>query len=143
MRRDGTRNLMAAAKAAGARRAIVQSAAFVYARGEGPRHESDPLDHDAPGVRALTVAGVAALEKAALGTPPVSGIVLRYGYFYGAGTWYDAPARAPSIHIDAAAHATLLALERGSSGVYNIADDDGVVSIAKARAELGFDPTMR
>ena len=93
--------------------------------------------------RALTVAGVAALEKAVLGTPPVAGIVLRYGYFYGPGTWNETASRPPSIHIDAAAHAALLAAERGTSGIYNIAEDDGAVSIAKARAELGFDPGMR
>jgi nucleoside-diphosphate-sugar epimerase len=143
LRRDGTRNLMAAAQAAGARRVIAQSIAFVYAPGTGPRHESDPLDLAAEGVRALTVAGVAALEKAVLGTPAATGIVLRYGYFYGPGTWNAAAPRPPSIHIDAAAHAALLALERGSGGIYNIAEDDGAVSIAKARAELGFDPTMR
>jgi hypothetical protein len=37
----------------------------------------------------------------------------------------------------------LLALTRGAAGIYNIADDDSVVSIAKARAELGFDPRFR
>jgi nucleoside-diphosphate-sugar epimerase len=122
---------------------IAQSIAFAYAPGQGPRHESDPLDLAAEGPRALTVAGVIALEKAVLDTPPLAGIVLRYGYFYGPGTWYEAAPRPPSIHIDAAAHATLLALERGKAGIYNIAEDDGAVSIAKARAELGFDPAMR
>jgi nucleoside-diphosphate-sugar epimerase len=143
LRRDGTRNLMDAARAAGAKRVIAQSIAFVYAPGPAPRCESDPLDLSAEGVRALTVAGVAALEKAVLGTPPVAGIVLRYGYFHGPGTWNEAATRPPSVHIDAAAHAALLALERGQPGIYNIAEDDGAVSIAKARAELGFDPTMR
>jgi nucleoside-diphosphate-sugar epimerase len=143
LRREATVNLMAAAKAAGARRVIAQSIAFAYAPGQGPRHESDPLDLAAEGPRALTVAGVVALEKAVLDAAPLAGIVLRYGYFYGPGTWYDAAARPPSIHIDAAAHATLLALERGKAGIYNIAEDDGAVSIAKARAELGFDPAMR
>lgn len=143
LRRDGTRNLMAAAQAAGARRVIAQSIAFAYASGAGPHHESDPLDLSAQGVRALTVAGVAALERAVLGTPPLTGIVLRYGYFYGPGTWNESAPRPPSVHIDAAAHAALLALERGTAGIYNIAEDDGAVSIGKARAELGFDPTMR
>jgi nucleoside-diphosphate-sugar epimerase len=143
LRRDGTRNLMMAAKAASARRVIAQSIAFAYAPGAAPRHESDPLDLSAQGVRALTVAGVAALEKAVLGTPPLAGIVLRYGYFHGPGTWNETAPRPPAIHIDAAAHAALLALERGSAGIYNIAEDDGAVSIAKARAALGFDPTMR
>ena len=143
LRRDGTRNLMIAAKEAGARRVIAQSIAFAYAPGAGPRHESDPLDLGAEGVRALTVAGVTALEKAVLGTPQLGGIVLRYGFFYGPGTWNEKAPRPPSIHIDAAAHATLLALTRGAPGIYNIAEDDGAVSIAKARAELGFDPTIR
>jgi hypothetical protein len=34
-------------------------------------------------------------------------------------------------------------MTRGAAGIYNIADDDGVVSIAKARAELGFDQHFR
>ncbi len=71
-------------------------------------------------------------------------IVLRYGLLYGPGTWSEAgPARKPALHVDAAAHAAMLALTRGAPGVYNIADDDGVVSIAKARDELGFDPHVR
>ena len=44
---------------------------------------------------------------------------------------------------DASAQAALLALTRGSTGIYNVADDDGTVSIAKARKELGFDPAFR
>ena len=46
-------------------------------------------------------------------------------------------------NLIAAAQAAQLALTRGAPGVYNIADDDGVVSIAKARAEFGFDPRYR
>ena len=52
-------------------------------------------------------------------------------------------ARAPALHVDAAAHAALLALTRGEPGIYNVADDDGAVSIAKARVELSFDPDFR
>jgi hypothetical protein len=37
----------------------------------------------------------------------------------------------------------LLALDRGTPGIYNIAEDDGAVSIVKARAQLGFDPAIR
>ena len=54
----------------------------------------------------------------------------------------DAPPKPPSVHVDAAAHAALLALRRGA-GAYNIAEDDGAVSSAKARRELGFDPAFR
>jgi nucleoside-diphosphate-sugar epimerase len=48
-----------------------------------------------------------------------------------------------ALHVDAAAHAALLAVERGRAGIYNIAEDDGDVAIEKARAELGFDPAYR
>jgi hypothetical protein len=53
------------------------------------------------------------------------------------------PTRKPPIHIDAAAHAALLALTRGAPGIYNVAEDDGTVSIDKARKDLGFDPAFR
>src|SRR4051812_7804620 len=43
LRQEGTRNLMAAARAAGVKRVIAQSIAFVYAPGKAPRHEADPL----------------------------------------------------------------------------------------------------
>lgn len=46
------------------------------------------------------------------------------------------------MHVDAAAHAAWLAVNRGA-GIYNIAEDDGVVSIAKAVRDLGFDPAFR
>src|SRR5262249_25354407 len=95
------------------------------------------------GARAFTVAGVVALEEAVLNTPDVDGIVLRYGYFYGPGTWHETPSRHPAIHIDTAAHAALLALTRGAPGIYNIAEDSGAVAITKARVELGFDPNIR
>lgn len=140
MRIEGTRNLVAAAKAAGARRFIVQSVAFAYAPGKEPHVETDPLNLS-DGPRLETVRAAADMEKQVLqsGMEP---LVLRYGLFYGPGTWSEGPARKPSLHIDAAAHAALLALTRGG-GIYNIADDDGTVSIGKARKELGFDPAFR
>jgi nucleoside-diphosphate-sugar epimerase len=46
------------------------------------------------------------------------------------------------VHVDAAAHAALLALSKGA-GIYNIAEDDGAVAIAKAVRELGFEPAFR
>jgi nucleoside-diphosphate-sugar epimerase len=142
LRIGGTRNLMRAADMAGVRRAVGQSIAFVYAPGEGTRIEDDSLDLAAEGLRQLTVQGIAALEREVLQTPGIDGVVLRYGYLYGPDTWYDAPPKPPSVHVDAAAHAALLAVSQGA-GLYNIAEDDGAVSVAKAKRELGFDPAFR
>jgi len=142
LRIEGTRNLVDAAKAAGVRRMISQSIAFVYAQGEGARGESDPLDVSATGARKRAVDGVVALEKATLDLP--EGIVLRYGYLYGPGTWYvDTRRSKPALHVDAAAQAALLAVSNGGHGVYNIAEDDGVVSSEKAKRDLAFDAGFR
>jgi nucleoside-diphosphate-sugar epimerase len=140
IRIEGTRNLVAAAKAAGARRFIVQSVAFAYAAGREPYVETDPLNV-AEGPRVVTVRAAADMEQQVLasGMEPV---VLRYGLLYGPGTWTEGPARKPPVHVDAAAQAAFLTVTRGS-GIYNIADDDGTVSIDKARKELGFDPDFR
>jgi nucleoside-diphosphate-sugar epimerase len=135
LRIEGTRNLAAAARAAGVSRLIAQSIAFVYAPGDGLRVESDPLDATA------SVAAVKVLEETTLAMP--EGIVLRYGYLYGPGTWYESPAKPPSVHVDAAAQAALLALTKGKPGVYNIAEDDGYCSSEKAKRDLGFDAGFR
>ena len=142
LRITGTRNLMQAAKAAGVRRAIAQSIAFVYAPGEGARTEGDPLELAAEGVRQLTVQGIVALEREVLQTPGIDGVALRYGYLYGPDTWHEVPPKPPSVHVDAAACAALLAVGKGA-GIYNITDHDGAVSVAKAKRELGFDPAFR
>jgi nucleoside-diphosphate-sugar epimerase len=143
LRIEGTRNLVAAAEMSGARRIVAQSVAFAYAPGAGPHEETAPLDHAAEGARRTLVEGISALEKSVTGSTGLEGVVLRYAYFYGPGTWDMAPTRRPPIHVDAAAHAALLAVTRGAPGIYNIAEDDGLVSIAKARRDLGFDPQFR
>ena len=140
IRIEGTRNLVAAATAAGARRFIVQSVAFAYAPGREPHVETDPLNL-VDGARLVTVKAAADMEKRVLDSG-LEAVVLRYGLFYGPGTWSEGPARKPSLHIDAAAQAALLAVRHGN-GVYNVADDDGTVSIEKAHRELGFDPAFR
>jgi len=142
LRIEGTANLMRAAKAAGVRRAVAQSIAFAYAPGERARTEDDPLDTAAAGARLSTVQGIVALERAVLQTADVDGVVLRYGYLYGPDTWYAEAPKPPSVHVDAAAQAALLAVSRGA-GIYNIADADGAVSIAKAVRDLDFAPAFR
>jgi nucleoside-diphosphate-sugar epimerase len=143
LRIDGTANLVAASLAGGARRLIVQSIAFAYADGPEPHREGDPLaSAEGESPDAISARGVRTLENAVINARGIVGIVLRYGRLYGPGTWNMPNARAP-LHVDAAAHAALLAVTRGASGVYNIAEDDGVVMVEKARKELAFDPAFR
>lgn len=142
LRIEGTRNLMQAARMAGVGRVVAQSIAFVYSPGDGARAEDDPLDVAAEGVRQLTVQGIVALEREVLQTSGIVGVALRYGYLYGPGTWYEVAPKPPSVHVDAAAQAALLSVSNGAA-VYNIAEDDGVVSSVKAKRDLGFDPAFR
>lgn len=134
LREVATPALMNAARDAGIRRAVVQSICFAYTPGATPFDESHPIA--APSVQTL--------ENATLQTPDVEGVVLRYGRLWGPGTWSPKPdGSAAPLHVDAAAHAALLALTRGAPGVYNIAEDDGTVSVVKARQQLGFNPSFR
>ncbi|MGO8919519.1 MAG: NAD-dependent epimerase/dehydratase family protein [Stellaceae bacterium] len=143
IRDEGTRHLVAAARDCGARRLIAQSIAWAYAPGPQPHGEDDPLDLAADGMRGVTVAGVAALERLALASPPLEGVVLRYGRLYGPGTGFDRPGGAAPLHVDAAAEAALLAIDRARPGIFNIAEADGSVATEKARRELGWDPGFR
>jgi nucleoside-diphosphate-sugar epimerase len=143
IRKEGTQNLVSAALQAGVERLVAQSIAWMYAPDPQPHAEDDPLDVRAEGDRAITVEGVAALERLTLSSPPIRGIVLRYGHLYGPGTGVSSIPEPPSLHVDAAASAALLAIEKGHSGVYNIAEQNRYLSTAKARHELGFDPGFR
>lgn len=136
IRIEGTRNLVDAALAAGARRMIAQSICWAYAPGDGPASEAEPLDLGAPPPRSATIRGVHALESAAADMPEA--VLLRYGLFYGPGTWYARdgfmadqarhgalPATdgtASFVHVDDAARAALLALD-WPPGAVNVADD--------------------
>jgi nucleoside-diphosphate-sugar epimerase len=143
LRTTGTANLAAAAREAGARRMIAQSIAWVYAPGPEPHAEDDPLDVGATDAAAITVQGVVALEHAVLTESALEGLVLRYGWLYGPGTGTEAAAGTPPLHVDAAARAAALAIDRGAPGVYNIAEPSPSVSVEKARRELGWDPGFR
>ena len=143
IREEGTRTLVDAALAAGARRMVAQSIAFVYEMGGGPKTEDDRLFDDAPFPWSRSVAAVHALEDAVTKTEGLEGIVLRYGFFYGPGSTY-APGgyyarevqrrRFPIvgkgsgvfsfIHVDDAAAATVAAVEGGRPGIYNVVDDE-------------------
>jgi hypothetical protein len=96
----------------------------------------------ADGARAVTVRGVAALEACVLNSPPLMGVVLRYGQLYGPETGSTGPRGASPVHVDAAAYAAMLALGRGA-GVFNVAEPNGYLATDKARAELGWDAGFR
>jgi len=142
MRSQGTQNLVAAALGAGVRRLVTQSIAWMYAPGKEPHSEDDALDIGAGGTRAITVAGVATLERLTISSPPIDGVVLRYGHLYGPGTGTNT-AEAPAVHVDAAAWAAVLAIEKARRGVYNVAEPSGYLSTEKAQRQLGFDASVR
>jgi nucleoside-diphosphate-sugar epimerase len=141
-RREGTRNLLDAARRASVPRFIVQSMGTWY-RPEGGdiKTETDPLWSDAPEPIGEAVRTVIGMEKAVLREVP-DGIVLRYGGFYGPCTWYAPdgdvthqlrrrmfPVIRPGsgitsfIHVDDAAAAAVAALG-APPGIYNVADDE-------------------
>ncbi len=136
LRIEGTRNLVDAALQCGAPRIVAQSIAFAYADGREPHVESDPLD-------ARTRASVITLERLVLASPPLAGTVLRFGSFYGPGTWFDEPSGTLPVHVDAAAWATLLAIQRAASGAFNVAEERGYVNAQRARTILGWHPAFR
>ena len=140
LRTKGTAHLLAAASATGVSRFIAQSyTGWTNARTGGAiKTEDDPLDpHPAP-EQAETMAAIAALECAVL-EAPLTGIVLRYGSFYGPGASEAVVELVRNrklpiigggtgvwswIHIRDAAAATVAALDRGEGGVYNVVDDE-------------------
>jgi nucleoside-diphosphate-sugar epimerase len=144
VRTEGTRNLIAAARAAGARRMVAQSIAFVYRPvGDWVKDEEAPVMEEAPGSFGDALAAVHDLERQVLGAEGLEGLVLRYGFFYGPNTAYAADSyyagearrrRMPVvgkgegmfsfIHVDDAATATAAACERGAPGIYNVVDDE-------------------
>ena len=135
IRKEGTRNLVCAAVEAGARRLVSQSIAWVYAPGPEPHAESDLVSPEQE--------GIIALEDLTLSTPALEGVVLRYGQLYGTGTHTATPLGAITVHVDAAAYAALLALDRGKPGVYNVADPNTYATTGKAATVLGWNADFR
>jgi nucleoside-diphosphate-sugar epimerase len=137
LRTEGTDALLAAAREAGARRFVAQSfASYRYAREGGPvKTENDPLDPDPPAGTRETQAAMRHLDEA---VTAAGGAALRYGGFYGAANdGLIGPVRkrqfpvigdgggvSSFIHLDDAAAATVLALEHGATGIFNIVDDE-------------------
>jgi nucleoside-diphosphate-sugar epimerase len=142
IRLDGGANVLAAAQAAGVRRYLRQSIAFWGIPGPGLANEETPLISDASPGTAADARVISEIEQRLLGASNIEAIVLRYGFFYGPGTWFapdgDVAGQVRQrqfpivgngdgvwswLHIDDAAIATVAAAERGKRGVYLIAND--------------------
>ena len=146
IRDEDTRNLVRAAKAAGVKKKSSRKALRLCMR---------PMRHSLlPKMRRcwilpsrLTAKPPARCTAWSSKSPPTLryiGVVLRYGWLYGAGTGFDAPVDfAPPVHAEAAAHAAVLALQCTQSAIYNAADDNARLSSEKAKRELGFDAGFR
>jgi nucleoside-diphosphate-sugar epimerase len=149
LRTRGTDNLIVAARAAGSSIVVSQSFGnWVYETGGSAlKTERDPLMSDVPAKVTEAFGAIQHLEKATLGASGLTGVVLRYGGFYGPGTslsldgfFADEVRRRKLpvvgsgaglwsfIHVDDAAEATVAAIEAGVSGVFNIVDDEPVAA---------------
>ncbi len=143
LRRIGTRNLVEASLAAGARRVVAQSGAWLYAPGPTPHGEADPLLDPADDPANAVLPGIIELERLVRQTPGFDGVVMRYGFLYGPGTASATATDRPAVQVSAAARAAALAAVRGPAGTYNIVDDGGDVDNRLARRILGWRPTDR
>ena len=142
VRREGNINLLAAMRENGVRRYILQSSGFWYAPGTGLADESVPLAVDASAGVAASVHSYLELESTAFGAAEIDCVAMRYGFFYGPGTWYtsegdmgdqvrqrqvpivgDGQGVWSFVHTEDAAIATAAALEC-TPGPYNIVDDN-------------------
>jgi nucleoside-diphosphate-sugar epimerase len=142
LRLEGGGNLHRAARACGVRRYVQQASGFFLRPGSGLADESEGLAVDASPRVAASARTYAELEARVLDDGDVEGVVLRYGFFYGPGTWYYPGGAAADqvrrrevpvvgsggavwswVHIDDAARATIEALT-APPGVYHVVDDD-------------------
>lgn len=143
LRLVGGANVHKAARAAGATRYIVQSTGFFYGSGEGLASERDALAvNGSPGI-AGSVHTYMQIEERVLGSRDIQGVALRYGFFYGPGTYHDPKTGSVSmqvreraypvigsgagvssfVHVEDAAAATVAVLQ-SEPGIYNVVDDD-------------------
>jgi nucleoside-diphosphate-sugar epimerase len=142
IRLEGGANVLAAAQSAGVRRYLRQSIAFWAVPGIGLANEETPLSLDASPAVAADAHTVTELEQRLLETPNLEGIILRYGFLYGPGTWFAPDGDVAKqvrqqqfpivgsgegvwswVHIEDVAAATVAAVEQGNPGIYLITDD--------------------
>ena len=144
LRVEGTDYLLSAAQAVGVKKFVSQGHVMSYARTGGPvKTEDDPSDSSPPTQMRANLAALSHMEDAVLGARWTEGIVLRYGWFYGPGTSLAADGEQSElirkgkfpqvgdgggvwsfVHAAYAGDAPLAAIERGTRGIYNVADDE-------------------
>ena len=142
LRLEGGANVLTAARASGVRRYVRQSIAFWARPGKELANEETPLALDGPPAVSADARVVTELEQRLLGSADIEGIALRYGFFYGPGTWFNPDGDVARqvrqqlfpivgngegvwswLHIEDAAMATVAAAERGKPGIYLVAND--------------------
>ena len=167
LRTTGTDHLLEAARLAGASRFVAQSfGGWNYERTGGQvKTEQDPLDPTPPQAMTRSLEAIRHVESAVTGADHLTGIALRYGGFYGPGSMLgeggsmidqvrkrkvpivgDGEGVWSFIQLDDAARATLLAMERGKRGIYNVADDEPApvhVWLPQLAAAVGAKPPRR
>lgn len=167
LRTEGTDNLLAAGRAVGIERFVAQSyAGWPAARTGAPvKSEDAPLDPDPPKPMREAHAAIRHLEAAVTGASWTTGIVLRYGGFYGPGTSMAADGEHIAairerkfpvvgggrgvwsfVHVADAADATVAAIERGARGIYNVVDDEPAPVaewLPAIAARVGAKPPLR
>src|SRR5262245_35803495 len=142
LRLEGGGHLLAAARRCGVRRFVQQASGFFLRPGPGLGDEAEGLAVDASPLVAAKARAYAELEARLLAAGDIEGVVLRYGFFYGPGTWYHPDGASADqvrrgevpvvgegggvwswVHIDDAAVATADTLTV-PPGVYHVVDDD-------------------
>ncbi len=146
LRIRGARTMIEAGRAAGARRIVAQSIAFLYVpTGDWVKDEDAPTMSSAvaPGRFGKAADETLEMERLVVEAEGMEGLALRYGFFYGPGTWFAQRTKLAKayrrrmspivgggegvfsfIHVEDAAAATVAALERGAAGIYNVVDDE-------------------
>jgi nucleoside-diphosphate-sugar epimerase len=168
LRTEGTDNLLSAARAVGVRKVVAQSnAGWMERAGAGLADESAPLEPHPPADAEELVGALRHLEEAVTGIGWAEGIAIRYGGFYGPGTGLSREPGAfmselvrerkfpvvgggagvwSMVHIADAAAATVAIIERGTAGIYHVADDDPArasVWLPELARSLGAAPPRR
>ena len=141
IRREGGSYLQAAAELHDAIRYIVQSSGFWYEPGSGLADETTPFAfHATPGIASGTHV-YAEIENRVLQSKKIEGVALRFGFFYGPGTWFypngDVAKQLQKqefpiigngegiwnfVHIEDAAMAIVSAIQC-TPGAYNVVND--------------------